>query len=198
MDAIWWPLAVVILVIVFFIMFRPAISGLLARTTHVGKDGLQASPTGQTQERNSVEQIMEQFHSPLVAEWEEAITKDLDVRKVPEAERARVLRRALAANIVMRDFDMLNSQIFRSQHTLLEILNVFTGPFDAAMVEPLYAAAFAEAPQIYENYPIDRWLGWLQANTLARQEHGGWFITVKGREFLKYLIANGRRVLNNL
>ena len=43
-----------------------------------------------------------------------------------------------------------------------------------------------------ENYPFDRWFGFLRAYNLVLERDATVFITVAGREFLKYLVATGK------
>jgi hypothetical protein len=57
---------------------------------------------------------------------------------------------------------------------------------------PFYEVAKVEYPNFYENYPFDRWLGFLRAFNLVLERDATVLITVAGREFLKYLIATGK------
>lgn len=59
-------------------------------------------------------------------------------------------------------------------------------------IVPFYELAKAEYTGWYENYPFDRWFGFLRTLNLANENDSVVFITVAGREFLKYLVAAGK------
>ncbi|MGE5443079.1 MAG: hypothetical protein ACM3SR_00550 [Ignavibacteriales bacterium] len=75
---------------------------------------------------------------------------------------------------------------------LLRFLNSHREGASLAELVQLYDAAKADYPSLYENYPFDKWLGFLQAFNLVAKQDSQVFITVAGCEFLKYLIAAGK------
>ena len=46
--------------------------------------------------------------------------------------------------------------------------------------------------QTYAGNPFDRWFGFLRTLNIANEKDSVVFITVAGREFLKYLVAAGK------
>jgi hypothetical protein len=199
MDAFAWPAAVVVIVVFFLLVFRQEINGLLRRTTSVSKDGIRAG-TGipeQQQDRPAQEPILA-YQSPLIAEMETHIREDMDRRRVPEADRQRALINHLAVAQVLREFELIAFNIYGSQNTFLQVLNVATQPVPSALGEPIYAAAASNHPQFYETCSFDQWLGWLREANLTRLDADGWRITVKGREFLQYLVGSGKAIVNSL
>jgi hypothetical protein len=75
---------------------------------------------------------------------------------------------------------------------LLRFLNPRRKGASLAELVPPYDAAKADYPLLYENYPFDKCLGFLQAFNLVAKQDSRVFITVAGCEFLKYLIAAGK------
>ncbi len=57
---------------------------------------------------------------------------------------------------------------------------------------PLYEDAKTNYPSWYQDYSFEQWLGFLRSFNLVTQKDSRYFITVAGREFLKYLIAVGK------
>lgn len=55
-----------------------------------------------------------------------------------------------------------------------------------------YDAAVEANPHGYANYPFSHWLSFLKSWTLVREDGTALSITVRGREFLKYLVDTGR------
>lgn len=201
MDGMWWPLAAVMLGVVFILVFRQQIVGLLDRTTHVGRDGLSTgTPDTQSKPRSvdeEIEAIMAANSSPLVSEVEQHITAELDKRNVAGEDRHRFLLRALAAMHIGREFDNVFYAIFNSQYLLLTQLNSSPAPMPRAMAKTIYDGAANANPSVYQADSFDRWLAWLMDRTLVGENQQGLFITVRGREFLQSAVRNGWRPLNN-
>ena len=199
MDAFAWPGAVVVLVIFFLVFFRSGVNDLLRRTTSVSKEGLQANPGPlEPQRERPAREPLLAYQSPLIAEMEVRIRDDMHNRGIPDAERERALINHLAVAQVLREFDLIATGIYSSQHTFLQMLNVSAQPVASALGEPIYAAAASNHPALYEDTSFDNWLGWMLQANLMRREGDGWRITVKGREFLQYLVGTGRAIFNTL
>ncbi len=63
---------------------------------------------------------------------------------------------------------------------------------DIAEAVTFYDHAKYQYPEFYKDYDFDRWLGFLREFNLVGQENSKIFITIAGREFLKYLFALGK------
>jgi hypothetical protein len=88
-------------------------------------------------------------------------------------------------------YDLTWSGIFRSQILLLQELN--RRALALAEARTFYDKAATENPIVYANYPFERWLNFMKANILVLQHPAGIVeITVRGRDFLKYLVHCGR------
>jgi hypothetical protein len=120
---------------------------------------------------------------------------------ITEAERVRPNDKAsfyldiLAVGSIQILYDDLWWNIYRSQIRALSALNAgmlpideFRKPFDEALVE--FADDFARLKIIFED-----WIGFLEKNQLLIVHPSKMIeITLKGRDFLKYLLHHGRQV----
>ena len=54
-----------------------------------------------------------------------------------------------------------------------------------------YEAAKVMYPLWCQNYPFEHWIGFLESFNLILRRKSRFFITIAGREFLKYLVGTG-------
>jgi hypothetical protein len=59
-------------------------------------------------------------------------------------------------------------------------------------VFPFYTSAAQTFPALYANYSFDQWFGYLRSQGLIREDGDAVSITIRGRDFLKFLIDEGR------
>jgi hypothetical protein len=191
-----WPGVTLVLGVIALFLFRQQLAVLISRTKRVGKDGLEtfeSQPAPPTEEKKSVEEFFRTFDNPLLLEVEQLILKDLKDRKIEAApDREKALVRSLASTNLILHFERVHGLIWASQLTSLRYLNPRDEGADRSELVPIYDAAKADYPERYENYPFERWLGFLKDANLIRERDSRVFITVQGREFLKYLIASGK------
>jgi hypothetical protein len=105
-------------------------------------------------------------------------------------ERETFLVRSLTLSVVYIQFETTWYNIFASQIEALQHLN--TTRLKREDLFPYYTAAATADPHIYATYSFDQWLGYLRTQVLIREDGDVISITIRGREFLKYLIDNGR------
>jgi hypothetical protein len=191
-----WAAVVLIVVLVAMFAFRGQIASLIGRTRKVGKGGLETfdtQPAQPTQEKKGVEEFFRSFDNPLLVDAEARIVADLENRKIETpADRERALVRALASSNIIQHFERAHGAIWASQLTCLRYLNTRDEGADTAELVPIYEVAKEEYPSWYEGQPFERWLGFLRAFDLVLERDARVFITVAGREFLKYLVAAGK------
>src|SRR5207249_1268311 len=129
----------------------------------------------------------------LLVEAEQLILKDLKERKIESSgDREKALVRALASTNIVLHFERVYGLLWASQLACLRYLNPRDQGAEVSEIAPFYELAKANYPSWYENYPFDRWLGFLRAVNLVLERDSRVFITVAGREFLKYLVAAGK------
>src|SRR5437773_338369 len=125
-----WPPCVALLGVVFLVVFRRQIAGLIERVTGIGKGGItaatattmkdaQASPAPDP--RASAEELLKALDNAYVVELEANIEKELDRKglKPGVPETARVLTRYAAAAFMHIDFELIDHNIWGSQIEIL-------------------------------------------------------------------------------
>lgn len=191
-----WPVVVLILGLVSVFAFRTQIGGLISRTKRFGKGGIEtfdSQPVQPTEEKRGVEEFLRTFDNPVLIEAEQRILKDLKDRKIDTpADREKALIRALAATNLVLHFELVHGAIWGSQLSALRYLNSRNDGITVQDLVAFYESGKADFPAWYENHPFDKWLGFLVAFNLLTEQDSRIFITVAGREFLKYLINVGK------
>lgn len=191
-----WPIVVLVIALVALFMFRGQVGALIGRTKRVGKGVLEtfdSQPAQPTEETKPVEEFLRTFDNPLLVEAEALILKDLKDRKLEApADRERALVRSLASTNILAHFERVYGLIWASQLASLRYLNPRDSGAEISDLTILYESAKADYPLWYDSYSFERWLGFLKAVNLVTEQNTRVFITVAGREFLKYLIATGK------
>lgn len=196
MDAFAWPIAVVVVVVFALVLFRRDFSALINRTKEVGTGGLKTyenQPTQPVEEKKGVEDFFRTFENPLLIEAEGLILKELEGRNIKvAADREKALVRSLASSNILLNFERALGSIWQSQLSLLQYLNSRDLGSELSELGAFYMDAKGKYPSWYEDYSFDQWLGFLRSHNFITQKDSRVFITVAGREFLKYLIAAGK------
>lgn len=199
MDAIIatlaWPVAFVIICIAGFLIFRAQVANLIARTRKVGKGGLETfeAQTPEKETSKGAEEFIRAFDNQLLVGIESSIQRDLETRKITTpADRERTLTRALAAAQIALHFERLSRAIWASQLELLRFVNSRQDGVPLAELMFFYERAKSAYPDWYEAYAFDAWWGFLQSFNVVAVQDSRAFITVAGREFLKFLVDTGK------
>lgn len=194
-----WPVVALIFGVICIIAFYKPITRLLDRANKIGPQGVEALSTA-AQEKSSTreqtvevissqaEELLRLFDSKLLLEGEAAIRADLAKRNITSpGDRERALVRLLAGSAMFGIFERTYNLIFGSQIRVLQAIN--GGPLPKRDIEPFYAAAKSASPSVYSNYAFDQWLNFMISQKLIGVIDGNAVaITVRGREFLKYVI----------
>jgi hypothetical protein len=191
-----WPGVVLITALIALFLFRAPLTALIHRTKSVGKTGLEtyeAQPAKPGDETKAIEEFFRTFDNPLILEAEALIQNDLKQRKIESpSDKERALIRSLASTNIILHFERVHSLIWASQLALLRFLNARDDGANVSHAIGFYEMGKKEFPAWYESYQIDQWLGFLESNNLIAKRDSRIFISIGGREFLKYLIAVGR------
>lgn len=137
----------------------------------------------------SVEEFYRNYDNALIKETEAIVRKEVAKFK-PGDDREGVLIRTLASGALMYDFDIAWYVSYGSQLKLLEALNCGNLTINEAMV--YYDEAAQKWPGLYANRPFSEWLSFISNQYFVVQNGDVLAISVKGREFLKYLVHHGR------
>lgn len=203
MEVFAWPLVVFLLGVIGMFFFKRPIQRLIDRAEKVGKGGIQARalPEQATEPKSSgVEDFLKKvYDNQLLREAEEGIRTHLEsLKPVNVEERERFLLRNFAATVILRAFDRIYYDIYGSQLAALQFLNDFRGAqVTLENLRPFFEEACKKHPELYINDRFERWLGFISTAGLVRLDNNIFSITVRGKEFLKYLVDQGRTFLKS-
>lgn len=212
-----WPTAALVLGLAALAVFRAPLARLIERTVKV-KDWLEAPkqpalpapsadalPTrNPADEQKAVEELTQGFNSQLLLIQEEAIRSDLAKHGfIADGACEKVLLRHLAGTQIALQFERACSFIYQSQVLALRWLNSQSSGVTSAQVKVFYDQAAAKWPALYVGFEYRNWLVFLAAHGLITEsdesiasaddsEPFGLTITVRGREFLAYLVSAGK------
>lgn len=131
------------------------------------------------------------YYSPLQADAEVNF-KAAAIENQPN-DTAGFYLKILGVGVVAYAYDMIWWIIFRSQLLALLELNRKNGLLPLAEMKKFYDAAASAYPEEYKEASFDAWLNYLQSNLLLLRHPSDMIeITVKGKDFLKYLLHCGR------
>jgi hypothetical protein len=118
--------------------------------------------------------------------------KLIAAQKQPDDPAAFYLK-FIGVGFIQALFDSLWWPMFKSQLVALLEINKHQGALPIANVKTIYIRASEEYPDHYANDTFERWLGYLTKNGLVLNHPTGIVeITVRGKDFLKYLVHWGR------
>ena len=197
----WVAIATVAIAIFFMVYFRKNIRKLIDRFKggRAGNYGVDCSGVpSQTAEKIEVDpakELMDSFNSPLVLERENLIREELQKKGIltDTKKAAEVLMRYMAALQVLIDFQNIDSLIWGSQLYILEALNeIKAGLSKEHIKSSYYDKAKEKFPEQYYEYSYEQYIQFLITNNLLLEQEGKYVITVKGVEFMRYLVAIGK------
>jgi hypothetical protein len=196
MEFLAWPAVGLILGIIALFMFKKPLTRLLDRTEKVTKEGLQAR-TAQEQQSDKpisrVDEFLKVHENQLLIETESNLKSNLDALhpRGPE-EREKFLLRNFAALLIAQSFDKAYYLIYGSQLAALRYLNDNrSSALTTDHLRPFYDEGARKFQDIYAHYSFESWLSFLVAINLVQRNVNDVGLTIRGKEFLKYLIDQG-------
>lgn len=193
-----WPVVVLVGSIVFLLLFRQQIIGILGRVWKIGRGGLEMLPLPQESHEEGrkkvVDELMGSQDSKLVQEQQELIKEDLEKRGLEvESDTARVLIKHLAQTHIELSFEQAYGSIYGTQIVLLKKLNEVAGKGQPPEFVSAYLASVKERyPDQFKDWDLERYLTFLRNHLLITIKDGNYHITVKGVDFLLWLARYGR------
>jgi hypothetical protein len=207
MEHLAWPGAVVIITLGVFAMllFRVQLKGFFSRLHEIGWMKLLAHPPAVPQEtkdiipkQSKVDALLKGFDNKMLLDFEGVVLQILRDNEVIEpADRERVLLRYLANAWVSQFLESTYNSIFGSQIQALHMLNQNPNGLQLELIKVWYEVGKAGYPAAYENWPVEKWIGWLQTSMLVTVNGDVITITAFGNEFLRYLVQ-GQKSMNKL
>ncbi len=215
---IGWPCAIVILGLTFMWFFRKEIGDLLYRVKSVNipkvgslttiEDQLaeahEGNPVGalpgpragnadsEGTDHPACYDIKEAFQNPMLSELARTLRQNLDnMNLASPTDREELLIKALAECQIVVLFEQIYRIIFGSQIEALHFLA--STPGFSTEVDNIadYYKKSVRCGLDPEKVSFEMWRGYLESTVLVLQEGTRIGITVRGKEFLKYLIEQG-------
>ena len=200
-EILVWPVAIIIIVLVFFLVFRRAITAVIGNVKKVGKDGVTIDqpeppqPDVRENGRDAVQELVNQVtRSEMLDEAKESIEQFLESQNLPtESNKVEVLVAHLATTQILLEFERIHLFIFGSQITLLKNLNSVAGVGRTkGFLQEFYEAIKTQFPTAFSNWTLDQYLQYLINQLLIRVDGDRFQITIKGVEFLIWMARFGR------
>jgi hypothetical protein len=197
LELLAWPSVAFLLGVICIFTFKHPLSRFLDRAQQITAPGVQAVARAQgiaLQQANSqVDELLKNLDTPLVRIAEDTIVRELEQRKIVEhAEREKVLIKYLAVCQNALRHENAYRLIWGSQLFALEMLNASFVGIPPEHLQPIYADAVAKNEDVYRAYSFDQWTGFLKQANLVREDSGAYHITIEGRDFLRFLVEQGR------
>jgi len=199
LASIAWPQAALLFGLVFIAVFFGPIRRFIERIKSVGKEGvttLEALPSAQIaeQKKKAVEDLMRMPDSALLNELEDVIVLDLASRHLDtESDTTKVLVRHLAATQIALEFEQVHSVIFGSQIYLLKKLNeAASAGLELAVIDKHFENVQKLFSEQLGSWSKEGYLRFLFNRVLIRTDEGRYRITVRGNDFLMWLVRMGR------
>jgi hypothetical protein len=196
MEFLAWPVTALILGIFAFLLFKKPISRLIDRTEKISKDGVQAR-SGQDQIKESsiskVDEFMKSYDNPMLVEQEKLVKNNLDnLHPRDEKEREIILIRSVASLVLIYSLEKTYNSIYGSQILALHFMNdKQASSLVTETINQFYEDAKIKYPSYYANYSFENWLHYMVVTNLIQRNGNDIGITIRGREFLKYLLDQG-------
>ena len=198
LNAIAWHHLAFVIAIIFICKFRNQISALINRTRKIGMEGLSADPIPDKQqekiETNSeaAQKLLKLVgDSPVIIEQENRINEDL--KSINADERVLVLTKYLAGTQILLAFEKIYAIIFRSQISILNMLNENRGQgMPVNSIDTYINIVKADYSETLGKWTNEQYLKFLYDSFLIMKEGDKIHITNLGIEFLSWVAREGR------
>lgn len=153
-------------------------------------------------DKNQVQELLDVIEdTPLINEQVNLIKADLEERNLPcETPTDEVLIKHLAGTQIALQFEMTHNLIFGSQISLIKELNTIK-PEGLSMqnTKTYINRVFEQFPNTFKDWDPEKYLNFLYSHALIlKSDKGTIHITVRGVEFLAWIVRNGKREDNPL
>ncbi len=207
LKAITWHHLAFLFALVFIVVFRQPLSGLIKRITKINKEGLTAESSPEPQREKigtsaeAVQQLLDVVgNSIIINEQEEIIRNELMAKGLStEGDTTKILMKHLAGTQLLLAFERIHSSIFGSQIFLLKKLNEVAGQGRTIEFVNDHIEHVKELyPEQLNDWNAEQYLGFLFSQSLITSNEEQIHITNLGVEYLTWLARNGRREDNPL
>jgi hypothetical protein len=198
-KALGWPHFTFLFALVFLLVFRSQLAGLISRITSIDKSGVKAAPTPEAQrEKQKTEAVQELLlaigDSIVLRDIEGRIRLDLSQRGLEtEGDTVKVLIKYLGAAKILLEFEQTHNLIFGSQIYLLKKLNEVVGQ---GQKRDFVTAYFDQVKGLFKEdlggWSFDQYMDFLIGRVLVTVDRDTYHITNLGVEYLTWMTRNGR------
>jgi hypothetical protein len=205
LNAITWQHLAFIFALVFIVIFKQPLSGLIRRTTKIGKEGLTAGSVPEAQLEKSDPEAVQQLldvigNSIVITDIESRVRTELTNKGFnTDGDTVKVLIRHLAGTQLLLSFEQIHNLIFGSQIFLLKKLNEVAGQGrPIAFVNDHIDHVKSIYPSELGEWTYDQYLDFLYSRLLIVRHGDQIHITNNGVEYLTWVARNGRSENNPL
>mgnify|MGYP001584419730 CR=1 FL=1 len=198
-TALSWPHFSFLFALMFVLLFRSQLAGLISRITSIGKGGVKAAPTPEAQREKQKTEVVQQLllaigDSIVLREVELRIKSDLQARGLEtEGDTVKVLIKHFAAAKILLEFEQIQNLIFGSQIFLLKKLNEVAGQ---GQKRENVIAHFEHIRDIFKSdlgsWSFEQYMAFLIGRSLVTVDFDTYHITNLGVEYLTWMARNGR------
>ena len=198
-KALGWPHFSFLFALIFVLVFRSQVAGLISRITSIGKGGVKAAPTPEAQrEKQKTEAVQELLlaigDSIVLRDVEGSIKSDLARRGLEtEGNTVKVLIKYLAATKILLEFEQVHNLIFGSQIFLLKKMNEVAGQ---GQKRENVIAHFEHVREMFKanlgDWSFEQYMAFLIGRSLVTVDFDTYHITNLGVEYLTWITRSGR------
>lgn len=185
--------------VMFIVVFRTSIAGLISRITAIDKSGVKTTPEPSIQREEKNEKAVQDLlvaigETVVLTEMEDRIRLDLEDKGLEiKGDTIQVLVKYLAASQILTEFEQIYNLIFGSQIFLLKKLNEVTGQ---GKLEEYLRSHFEQVkelfPDVFGTWNMAQYLGFLIERFLILKQGEIYHITNLGVEFLTWMARNSK------
>ena len=192
-EAVVWPVTIIIIAC----LFRRPLVRFLDRVRNIKTTGVEVAAGGQDAAKadlgpSAADEFTRFFDSQLLIEREDTIRTEIArIIGADETHKEKFLIRIIATQAIRQHFEATNQSIWGSQLTALQIANEALDGVQSRTFETLYNQAALQYKDFYAHYSFERWLAFMETRLLTVSKDDKIYITLTGKEFLKYIIHQG-------
>jgi|GEM_PF-2696139 len=200
-DYLKWPVAVIIIIVIFISFFRSQLHAFFSRAKRVkfGEFQMDSEPNHQQAikkiEKSTLENVTQIFRPETNNFFRTIIQSDTNFEHLnTDTERFEALLKYAIIISALRRFELVYDSIYGSQLRLLQDLNA-SGVKDIGIFEHYYNQAKANAPADFENIQLADYSQFLYSwELITNNQNNGVMITTLGTDFLKYLVDSRKNI----
>ena len=198
-ESLKWHHLVFIFALVFIVLFRSSIAGLISRVTSIGKSGVKTTSEPDVQREEKKQEAIQELlavigETIVLRDIENRIKSELTVKGLEtEGDTIKILIKHLAASKILIEFEQIYNLIFGSQIFLLKKLNEVAGQ---GKPEEFLCKHFKEIQEMFPEelgeWSMDQYMEFLLGRSVITKDGKNYHITNLGVEFLTWMARNGK------